>query len=116
MNSNNIKQLFTQYKMLALLIAVALIWGFFSWKTEGGFTTPRNLSNLMRQMAITGILACGMVARHHRRRDRPVGRLAARPARGRGGGAGRVAPPAAALSNLRSCWPSACCSACSTAT
>jgi D-xylose transport system permease protein len=60
MNSNNIKQLFTQYKMLALLIAVALIWGFFSYHTEGGFVTPRNLSNLMRQMAITGIVACGM--------------------------------------------------------
>ena len=60
MKSNNIKQLFTQYKMLALLIAVALIWGFFSYHTDGGFVTPRNLSNLMRQMAITGIVACGM--------------------------------------------------------
>ena len=60
MKRNNIKQLFTQYKMLALLIAIAVIWSFFSWKTEGGFTTARNLSNLMRQMAITGIVACGM--------------------------------------------------------
>ncbi|MYM72418.1 sugar ABC transporter permease [Duganella sp. FT109W] len=57
---SNLKQLFTQYKMLALLIAVALIWMFFSYHTEGGFLTPRNLSNLMRQMAITGIVACGM--------------------------------------------------------
>ncbi|MFC8750879.1 sugar ABC transporter permease [Pseudomonas oryzihabitans] len=56
-----VKQLFTRYKMLALLIAVALIWLFFSWQTEGGFVTPRNLSNLLRQMSITGILACGMV-------------------------------------------------------
>jgi D-xylose transport system permease protein len=56
-----VKQLFTRYKMLALLIAVALIWLFFSWQTEGGFLTPRNLSNLLRQMSITGILACGMV-------------------------------------------------------
>ena len=54
------KRLFTQYKMLALLIAVVLIWGFFSYHTEGGFISPRNLSNLMRQMAITGIVACGM--------------------------------------------------------
>ncbi|WP_295993052.1 sugar ABC transporter permease [Rugamonas sp.] len=60
MKSNHIKQLFTQYKMLALLIAIALIWTFFSWKTEGGFVTPRNLSNLVRQMAITGVVACGM--------------------------------------------------------
>jgi D-xylose transport system permease protein len=55
------KQFFAQYKMLALLIAVAVIWAFFSWKTEGGFISPRNLSNLLRQMSVTGILACGMV-------------------------------------------------------
>jgi D-xylose transport system permease protein len=61
MKTNSLKQLFNEYKILALLIAVAVIWAFFSWKTEGGFTSPRNLSNLMRQMAITGILACGMV-------------------------------------------------------
>jgi D-xylose transport system permease protein len=60
MKSNSIKKLFTQYKMLALLIAIALIWSYFSMKTDGGFITPRNLSNLMRQMAITGIVACGM--------------------------------------------------------
>jgi D-xylose transport system permease protein len=61
MNTTKLKQLFTQYKILALLLAVVLIWAFFSWKTEGGFTSARNLSNLMRQMSITGILACGMV-------------------------------------------------------
>jgi D-xylose transport system permease protein len=60
-NSFSFKQIFTQYKILALLVAVALIWAFFSWKTDGGFTSARNLSNLMRQMSITGILACGMV-------------------------------------------------------
>ncbi|MGH8419482.1 MAG: sugar ABC transporter permease [Pseudomonas sp.] len=58
---NQVKQLFTRYKMLALVIAIALIWLFFSWQTEGGFFTPRNLSNLLRQMSVTGILACGMV-------------------------------------------------------
>lgn len=57
----NFKKIFTQYKILALLCAIALIWAFFSWHTEGGFISPRNLSNLMRQMAITGILACAMV-------------------------------------------------------
>jgi D-xylose transport system permease protein len=60
MNPFNLKQVFTRYKILALLIAIAVIWAFFSWKTEGGFTSPRNLSNLMRQMAVTGIVACGM--------------------------------------------------------
>src|SRR3954468_12778957 len=58
---NQVKQLFTRYKMLALVIAIAVIWLFFSWQTEGGFLTPRNLSNLLRQMSVTGILACGMV-------------------------------------------------------
>jgi len=61
MNTTTLKRIFTQYKILALLIAVALIWIFFNIKTEGGFTSARNLSNLMRQMSITGILACGMV-------------------------------------------------------
>ena len=60
MKTLNLKQIFTQYKILALLIAIAIIWAFFSWKTEGGFISPRNLSNLMRQMAVTGIVACGM--------------------------------------------------------
>lgn len=61
MKNNNIKQLFSQYKMLALGIAIALIWAFFYTRTEGGFVSPRNLSNLLRQMSVTGILACGMV-------------------------------------------------------
>lgn len=60
MTQFNLKHLFTRYKILALLIAIAVIWAFFSWKTEGGFISPRNLSNLMRQMAVTGIVACGM--------------------------------------------------------
>jgi len=61
MTRPSIKQLFSRYKLMALMIAIALIWAFFSWKTEGGFLTPRNLSNLLRQMSVTGILACGMV-------------------------------------------------------
>ncbi|MGV2291315.1 sugar ABC transporter permease [Trinickia sp. YCB016] len=55
------RQLFARYKILALLIAVAAIWILFSVLTDGAFITPRNLSNLLRQMAITGMLACGMV-------------------------------------------------------
>ncbi|UPG85188.1 sugar ABC transporter permease [Luteibacter aegosomatis] len=61
MQSQKIQQLFVRYKILALLIAVALIWVFFHVKTEQAFITPGNLSNLFRQMAITGMLACGMV-------------------------------------------------------
>ncbi|GLU31458.1 sugar ABC transporter permease [Trinickia caryophylli] len=59
--SQRIQQLFARYKILALLLAVAAIWVFFSVLTQGAFTTPRNLSNLLRQMSITGVLACGMV-------------------------------------------------------
>ncbi|MDN7180637.1 sugar ABC transporter permease [Caballeronia sp. SEWSISQ10-4 2] len=55
------RQLFTRYKLLALLLAVTVIWIFFSFLTDGAFVTPRNLSNLLRQMSITGMLACGMV-------------------------------------------------------
>ncbi|BDU18577.1 sugar ABC transporter permease [Dyella sp. GSA-30] len=61
MQSQKIQQLFVRYKILALLIAVAVIWVFFHIKTDSAFITPNNLSNLFRQMAITGMLACGMV-------------------------------------------------------
>ncbi|WP_322016104.1 sugar ABC transporter permease [Paraburkholderia sp. J12] len=59
--SMRFQQLFARYKILALLIAVAAIWAFFSVLTHGAFITPRNVSNLLRQMSITGMLACGMV-------------------------------------------------------
>ena len=61
MQAQKVQQLFVRYKILALLIAVAVIWVFFHLKTEQAFITPGNLSNLFRQMAITGMLACGMV-------------------------------------------------------
>jgi len=46
------------YIMIAVLGA---IWVFFHWKTDYIFLTPRNLSNLMTQMSVTGILAVGML-------------------------------------------------------
>ena len=46
------------YIMIAVL---ALIWLFFHWSTDSIFLTPRNLSNLMTQMSVTGILAVGML-------------------------------------------------------
>src|SRR6476469_3394125 len=47
------------YIMLAVL---ALIWIFFHWATPNNtFLTARNLSNLMTQMSVTGILAVGML-------------------------------------------------------
>ena len=41
--------------------ATVLIWLFFYWQTGGIFLTPRNLSNLMLQMSVTGIIAVGML-------------------------------------------------------
>ncbi len=61
MSSMQIKKIFGQYKILALLIAIVIIWAFFFVMTDGSFMTPRNFSNLLRQMATTGVLACGMV-------------------------------------------------------
>lgn len=44
-----------------MLGALALIWLFFYWQTEGIFLSPLNLSNLMTQTSVTGILAVGML-------------------------------------------------------
>lgn len=46
------------YIMIAVL---GLIWAYFHWATDAIFLTPRNLSNLMTQMAVTAILAVGML-------------------------------------------------------
>lgn len=48
-------------KMTTILIATVAIWVLFTILTGGNFLTTRNLSNLFRQMSITGILAIGMV-------------------------------------------------------
>ncbi len=56
-----LKGAFNRYKILSLVIAICLIWALFGELTDGDFLTPRNLSNLLRQMAITGMLASGMV-------------------------------------------------------
>ncbi|MEZ5308853.1 MAG: sugar ABC transporter permease [Pyrinomonadaceae bacterium] len=46
------------YTMLAALV---VIWLFFHWQTSSVFLTPRNLSNLMLQTSVTGIIAVGML-------------------------------------------------------
>lgn len=48
-------------KTYAMIFALASIWIFFSFATSGDFLTARNLSNLFRQMSITGIISIGMV-------------------------------------------------------
>ncbi len=46
------------YTMIA---ALALIWLYFYWATDSIFLTSRNLSNLMLQTSVTGIIAVGML-------------------------------------------------------
>jgi D-xylose transport system permease protein len=59
--------LIAEYKIVALLLVIVVIWGFFGALTYdhslgvSEFLTARNFSNLLRQMAITGMLASGMV-------------------------------------------------------
>jgi len=58
--SKNFQRFFSQYKIVTLLFAVVVIWIFFNYMSDG-YLTPRNFSNLLRQMAITGMLASGMM-------------------------------------------------------
>src|SRR5215204_7023097 len=44
-----------------MIFVLGLIWLYFHWATDYIFLTSRNLSNLMTQMAVTGILAVGML-------------------------------------------------------
>ncbi|MBG6249318.1 MULTISPECIES: xylose ABC transporter permease XylH [Symbiopectobacterium] len=46
------------FVMIAAIIAIML---FFTLMTDGSYLSARNVSNLLRQTAITGILAVGMV-------------------------------------------------------
>ncbi|SQJ03451.1 Xylose transport system permease protein xylH [Serratia rubidaea] len=48
-------------QVLVMLAAIAVILLFFTFTTEGAYLSARNISNLLRQTAITGILAVGMV-------------------------------------------------------
>jgi D-xylose transport system permease protein len=44
-----------------MVFALVVIWLLFSWATDGIFLSARNFSNLMRQTAVTGVLAVGML-------------------------------------------------------
>lgn len=48
-------------KTYTMVFALVSIWFIFSFATNGDFLSARNLSNLFRQMSITGILSIGMV-------------------------------------------------------
>ena len=59
--SASLRQLFARHKLLAMVLALALIWLFFWHQTGGTFLRPNSISNLFLQMSVTGMLACGMV-------------------------------------------------------
>ena len=58
-----------QLRAYTMIIALVAIWLFFQWKTMGIsrdypwgiFLHPNNFSNLLQQMAVTGVLAVGML-------------------------------------------------------
>jgi len=46
----------------AIMVGILLLIGLgFHYATDGAFLSARNLSNLMRQMSVTGLIAVGMV-------------------------------------------------------
>ncbi len=51
----------SRLRTMTMVFALLAIWAIFHAVTHGAFLAPRNLSNLFRQMSITGILATGMV-------------------------------------------------------
>jgi D-xylose transport system permease protein len=61
------RRLLSEYKIAVLILVIAIIWLFFGALTYdhsagvSEFLTARNFSNLLRQMAITGMLASGML-------------------------------------------------------
>ncbi|WP_244575481.1 sugar ABC transporter permease [Rhizobium sp. 11515TR] len=58
--STSIATLATRYRMIPVLIALALIWGYFAWANPL-FLSPRNLSNLSLQIVVTGVVALGLM-------------------------------------------------------
>jgi D-xylose transport system permease protein len=45
----------------SMVVAMIVIWLYFEWRTGGVFLRPVNLANLLKQMAVTGVLAVGML-------------------------------------------------------
>lgn len=47
-------------RTLTMIVVLIIIWGAFAIATKGNFITTRNISNLIRQAAFTGIMGVGM--------------------------------------------------------
>src|SRR6185369_11251505 len=60
--ANQSKRTTASLRAYIMIAVMALIWVYFHWATPGNtFLTARNLSNLMTQTSVTGILAVGML-------------------------------------------------------
>src|SRR5579872_3470995 len=66
-------------RLLAMLMILGAVWLGLDALTGGTFLTPRNLFNLSLQVAVVGIMSCGMVlvivSRHIDPADRRFGDL-----------------------------------------
>ncbi len=51
----------TNLRAYTMVFALIIIWLLFTWLTNGVFLEARNFSNLVRQTAVTGVLAVGML-------------------------------------------------------
>jgi D-xylose transport system permease protein len=51
----------SKLRTFTMVFALIAIWAIFAWQTEGSFLQARNISNLLRQMSVTGVLSVGMV-------------------------------------------------------
>ena len=51
----------SKLQAFTMVLALLVIWFTFGAKTHGAFLQARNLSNLLRQMSVTGIMSVGMV-------------------------------------------------------
>lgn len=59
-SKNLLKELMKQ-NIFVIILSILFIWLTFYFLTDGIFLTPRNISNLFRQMSITGMISIGMV-------------------------------------------------------
>lgn len=61
MSKEILKRIQMNIRTYTMIFALLLIWFLFGILTNWVFFSPRNLSNLFRQMTIISFLACGMV-------------------------------------------------------
>lgn len=55
------KQFRENLQSYAIILAMVVIWIFFSFLTNNRYLSPQNFSNLFRQMTVTSFLSVGMV-------------------------------------------------------